>query len=106
MASDKVAIALAEKIINFQQRVAARLNNWFNNYSVNQKKGILIISCALFASVLISGAFSSFYGMPLLSQNYSSAHIGQASDIPKIPKEKSQITDSLTKKKVNHGNNF
>lgn len=96
--TDKVAIALAGKIIGIQRRLSAFLNAWFNGYSSRKKKCILMLLCLVVFLVLLSGVFSSFNRMPLLSQNYSSTHIGQASDTPKPQTENSQITDSLTKK--------
>jgi hypothetical protein len=48
---------------------------------------------------LVASAFSTYYTIPKLSQNYSSAHIGMASDVPGPNINKLQLTDSLTLKK-------
>lgn len=97
--SDKVAASLAKQIINFQIRFSACLNRRFNSYSNPQKKQIAIAIGLITAIVLMSSSFSSFYTIPKLSQNYTSAHIGQASDFPDPQFIKRQLTDSLTKKK-------
>ena len=50
--------------------------------------------------LLITGVFSSYYSIPLWSNNnYTSAHIGMASETPKPNFSKHQLTDSLTIKK-------
>ena len=97
--SDKVAAALAKQIINFQIRFSDWLSRWFNTYSIRQKKQIAIAIGLLTSIVLISTSFCSFYTIPKLSQNYTSAHIGQASEVPGPQFIKRQLTDSLTKKK-------
>jgi len=97
--SDKVAASLAKQIINFQIRFSAWLNRWFNAYSIRQKKQIAIAIGLLTFIILISSSFCSFYTIPKLSQNYTSAHIGQASEFPDPQFIKRQLTDSLTKKK-------
>lgn len=97
--SDKVAASLAKYILKLQIRFSASLNRWFNAYSLRQKKQIAI-AIGLFTSIiLISSSFCGFYTIPKLSQNYTSAHIGQASDLPDHHFTKHQLTDSLTKKK-------
>lgn len=97
--SDKVAASLAKQIINFQTLFSAGLNRWFNAYTIRQKKQIAIAIGLLISIILISSSFCSFYTIPKLSQNYTSAHIGQASDFPNPRFIKRQLTDSLTKKK-------
>src|SRR3982750_3080863 len=97
--SDKVAASLAKQIINFQIRFSAWLNRRFNAYSIRQKKQIAIAIGLITVIVLMSSSFSSFYTIPKLSQNYTSAHIGQASDFPDPQFINRQLTDSLTKKK-------
>ncbi len=97
--SDKVAASLAKQIISIQLRFSACLNKWFNAYSLRQKKQITIAIGLITAIVLLSGSFCSFYTIPKLSQNYTSAHIGQASEFPGVQFNKRQLTDSLTKKK-------
>jgi hypothetical protein len=97
--TDKVAASLAKQIINFQIRISAWLNRWFNAYSILQKKQIAIAIGLITSIVLVSTSFCSFYTIPKLSQNYTSAHIGQASEFPDPQFIKLQLTDSLTKKK-------
>ena len=97
--SDKVAASLAKLIINIQIRFADWLNHWFNTYSIRQKKQITIATGLLTAIILLSSSFCSFYTIPKISQNYTSAHIGQAPQFPDPQFIKRQLTDSLTKKK-------
>ncbi|MDN3584936.1 hypothetical protein [Mucilaginibacter flavus] len=97
--SDKVAASLAKQIITFQTRFSTCLNKWFNAYTVRQKKRIAIAVGMLTSIILVSSSFCSFYTIPKLSQNYTSAHIGQASEFPDPQFIKRQLTDSLTKKK-------
>ncbi|NNU33679.1 hypothetical protein HK413_05125 [Mucilaginibacter sp. S1162] len=97
--NDRLAASLARKIVKFQRQISGRLNRWFNAFSINQKKRVVIIFGSLIAAVLIGGLFYPSYTIPKLSQNYSSAHIGQASDTPKPQLSKRQLTDSLTKRK-------
>ncbi|MBS1526382.1 hypothetical protein [Mucilaginibacter ginkgonis] len=97
--SDKVAASLAKRIINIQLYFSARLNKWFNAYSLRQKKQIAIAIALLTSIILISSSFCSFYTIPKLTQNYTSAHIGRASEFPDPHFIKRQLTDSLTKKK-------
>lgn len=97
--SDKVAALLAKQIISLQIGFSAWLNGWFNSYSIRQKKQIAIAIGLLTAIIIISSSFCSFYTIPKLSQNYTSAHIGQASEFPNPQFIKRQLTDSLTKKK-------
>lgn len=99
MVSDRVAIMIANKIMAAQRYLSSLLNNWFNGRSVRGKKTILIAVGLLVAIMLVASAFSSFYTIPKLSQNYSSAHIGMASDMPGPKTSKLQLTDSLTLKK-------
>lgn len=97
--SDRFAASLAKQIINFQIRISAWLNKWFNAYSIRQKKQMAIAIGLLTSIILISTSFCGFYTIPKISQNYTSAHIGQASDFPDPQFIKRQLTDSLTKKK-------
>lgn len=97
--SDKVAARLAKQIINFQDLFSGRLNKWFNAYTICQKKQIVIAIGLLTSILLIGSSFCNFYTLPKLSQNYTSAHIGQASEFPNPQFIKRQLTDSLTKKK-------
>ena len=97
--SDKVAASMAKQIIRFQVRFSAWLNNWFNAYSIRQKKQVAIAIGLLTSIILLSTSFCSFYTIPKISQNYTSAHIGQASEFPDPKFIKRQLTDSLTKKK-------
>jgi hypothetical protein len=98
--SDQLAAVLAKKLIKLQYRIAQSLNAWFNAYSIQQKKWIVLSSGLLVAGLLITGVSSSYYCIPLWSQrNYTSAHIGIASETPKPNFSKHQLTDSLTKKK-------
>ena len=97
--SDKVAASLSNQIITFQTRFSAWLNKWFNAYTVPQKKQIAIAIGLFSAIILVSSSFCSIYTLPKLSQNYTSAHIGQASEFPDPQFIKRQLTDSLTIKK-------
>ncbi|GAB2977368.1 hypothetical protein GCM10027049_10560 [Mucilaginibacter puniceus] len=98
--NDQLAAVLANRLIKVQFRIAQYLNAWFNAYSVKQRKWILLSSGVLIAGLLIAGVFSSFYSISLWSQgNYTSAHIGMASEIPKPNFSKHQLIDSLTIKK-------
>lgn len=97
--SDKVAASFAKQIITFQTRFSTWLNRWFNAYSIRQKKQIAIAIGILTTVILVSSSFCSSYTIPKLSQNYTSAHIGQASEFPDPQFIKRQLTDSLTKKK-------
>jgi hypothetical protein len=97
--SDKVAASLAKQIIDFQNRFSTWLNRWFNACTVRQKKRIAIAFGLLTSIMLISSSFCSFYTIPKLSQNYTSPHIGQASEFPDPQFIKRQLTDSLTNKK-------
>jgi hypothetical protein len=99
--NDQLAAVLAKKLIQLQYRIAQSLNDWFNAYSIQQKKWILLSSALLVAGLLITGVFSSYYSISLWSQgNYTSAHIGMASETPKLNfNSKHQLTDSLTIKK-------
>lgn len=97
--TDKVAARLANLIIVIQQRVSEWLNQRFNAYSTQGKKRIIIVFGLVISIFLVVGSFSSFYTIPKLSQNYTSAHIGLPSDLPKPLFTKRQLTDSLTKKK-------
>ena len=97
--SDKVAASLAKQIINLQIFFSTWLNRWFNAFSVRQKKQIAIAIGFVTSIVLMCGSFCSLYTIPKLSQNYTSAHIGQASEFPDPQFIKRQLTDSLTKKK-------
>jgi hypothetical protein len=98
--NDQLAAVLANRLIKVQCHIAKYLNAWFNAYSVKQKKWILVLSGSLVAGLLITGVFSSFYSIPLWSKgNYTSTHIGMASEIPKPNLSKHQLIDSLTIKK-------
>jgi len=97
--SDKVAARLAKQIINFQDIFSGWLNRWFNAYTIRQKKQIAIAIGLLTSILLIGSSFCSFYTLPKLSQNYTSAHIGKASEFPDPQFIKRQLTDSLIKKK-------
>jgi hypothetical protein len=97
--TDKVATYLANQIIRAKYYLAQSLNQWFNAYPAPLKKKILVAAGLLFSIVLVGGAFSSTYTMPGLSQNFTSAHIGQSSDLPKPKFYKRQLIDSLTIKK-------
>ena len=97
--SDKVAASLAKKIMNIQLYFSAGLNKWFNAYSIRQKKQMAISIGLLTSIILISTSFCGFYTIPKISRNYTSAHIGQASNFPDPQFIKRQLTDSLTKKK-------
>jgi hypothetical protein len=99
MVSDKLAIIIANRMMAAQRYLSGSLNKWFNGRSVRGKKSILIAFGLLVAIMLVTSAFSSFYTIPKLSQNYSSAHIGMASDVPGPNINKLQLTDSLTLKK-------
>jgi len=97
--SNKVAGLLANAIIKVQVSCSTWLNQKFNGYSTQEKKR-LMISIGLIASIfLIAGSFSSFYSIPRLSQNYTSAYIGMPSELPKPAISVHQSTDSLTKTK-------
>lgn len=89
-------------IVNRQLRCAMWLNKRFNSFSKQQKKRTLIIAGLLFATLLALGLVPSFYTIPTLSPNYTSAHIGQPSELPKPGFGKPQLTDSITIKKVDH----
>jgi hypothetical protein len=99
MVSDRVAIMIANNIMAVQRYLSSSLNTWFNGRSVRGKKTILIAVGLLVAIMLVASAYSSYYTIPKLSQNYSSAHIGMASDMPGPKTSKLQLTDSLTLKK-------
>ena len=97
--SNKVAGLLANAIIKVQVGCSTWLNQKFNGYSTRGKKRLLI-SIGLIASIfLMADSFSSFYPIPRLSQNYTSAHIGMPSELPKPAISVLQLTDSLTKTK-------
>ena len=96
----QLATVIASRLIKSQRCLAQYLNTWFNAYSINQKKWMLLSAGLLISASLITGIFSSFYSIPLLPQsNYSSAHIGMASGIPDHNFNKHQLTDSSTIKK-------
>ena len=96
----QLAIVIANRLIKSQHWIAQYLNTWFNAYSINQKKWMLLCIGSLVSVFLIAGIFSSFYSIPLIPQNnYSSAHIGMASGIPERNFNKHQLTDSSTIKK-------
>jgi hypothetical protein len=97
--SNKVAGLLANAIIKVQVGCSNWLNQKFNGYSTQGKKRLLIAIGLLTSIFLIASSFSSFYTIPKLSQNYSSAHIGMSSDMPKPIINEHQLTDSLTKTK-------
>ncbi len=97
--TEKVAAYLANQIIRAKCHLAQCLNQWFNAYTVRLKKRILIGAGLVLSIVLVGSAFSPSYTLPRLSQNYTSAHIGQSSDLPKPNLSKRQLTDSLTIKK-------
>ncbi len=96
--TDKVAASLAGNIIKFQLRWSGWLNQRFNAYSTRGKKRIIIVFVLLTSVLLLAGSFCSFYTLPKLSQNYTTAHIGLPSDLPKPHISNRQLTDSLTKK--------
>ena len=96
--NDQFAAVIANRLIKSQRGIAQYLNAWFNAYSINQKKWMLLGIGLLVSVFLIAGIFSSFYSIPLLPQsNFSSAHIGMASGISEL--NKNQLTDSSTIKK-------
>lgn len=97
--SNKVAGLLANAIIKGQVCCSTWLNQKFNGYSTQGKKRLLISIGLIAAIFLITGSFSSFYSIPKLSQNYTSAHIGMPSELPKPAINVHQLTDSLTKTK-------
>lgn len=97
--TDKVAVRLAGLIIAQQLRFSVWLNRRFNAWSTGQKKKAAIIAGLLFALPLALGTIPSLYTIPALSQNYTSAHIGLPSGLPKPEFDKPQLTDSLTIKK-------
>lgn len=97
--SDKVAATVAKQIIKLQARISDWLNKWFNSYTIRQRKQIAIAIGLLTAILLVGSSFCSFYTIPKLSQNYTSAHIGQASEFPDPQIIKRQLTDSVTKRK-------
>ncbi len=95
--NERLAAIIATKLIGVKYRLATILSKWFNRRSVSQKKWI-VISVGLFvAAILVTGVCSSFYTIPLQrDQNYSSAHIGMPSVIPRQKIHNNQLTDSLT----------
>ncbi len=97
--SNKVADMLANVIIKVQIACSNWLNQKFNAFSTQGKKRLLIAIGFMTSCFLIAGSFCFFYTIPKLSQNYSSAHIGMPSDMPKPIINEHQLTDSLTKTK-------
>jgi hypothetical protein len=97
--ADKVAARVACFIVNQQLCCAMWLNKRFNAFSKQQKKRTLIFAGLLFATLLALGLIPSLYTIPSLSQNYTAAHIGQPSELPKPGFGKPQLTDSITIKK-------
>lgn len=97
--NNKVAANLANVIIKVQIVCSNWLNQKFNACSTQGKKRLLIAIGFITSLFLIAGSFCSFYTIPKLSQNYSSAHIGMPSDMPKPTINEHQLTDSLTKTK-------
>ncbi len=99
MLTEKVAGRIARVILTAQRRVSEWLNRKVNTWSNRGKKTALIITGVVTSILLISGTFTSYYRMPRLSQNYTSAHIGMASGLPQPKVQQRQLTDSLTIKK-------
>jgi hypothetical protein len=97
--TDKVASILANLILHMQTCSSGWLNQRFNSCSTQEKKRLTVIIGLLSSILLIAGSFCSLYTIPKLSQNYSSAHIGMPSNLPKPHLNERQLTDSLTKKK-------
>lgn len=96
--TDKVAQYLAALILKVRRFLSGMLNHWFDQYSLRQQKVIVISVGILSGFFLLAGTFSSFYTVPKLSQSFSTAHIGIASDIPQPHHSKKQLTDPLTLK--------
>ena len=99
LVSDKIAAIVAGKITLIQFKVSGCLNRRFNSYSTFKKKRLLFTIGGLLAILLITSAFTSFYTIPKLSQNFTSVHIGMPSDVPGLKLNKRQLTDSLNLKK-------
>ncbi len=97
--SNKLAGLLANAIIKVQAGCSTWLNQKFNSYSTQGKKRLLISIGMIASTFLIAGSITSFYPIPRLSQNYTSAHIGMPSELPKPVINVHQLTDSLTKTK-------
>jgi len=97
--SNKIATLLANVIIKIQINCSIWLNRKFNAYSTQGKKRVIIAIALITGIFLITGSFTSFYPLPKLSQNYTSAHIGMPSELPKPTISVHQLTDSLTKTK-------
>jgi hypothetical protein len=98
--NDRLAAAIAGKIIDLQTILALRLNRWFNSFSTARKKWMLVSIGALISGVLISGICTSTLTMPLTEQDtYTAGHIGRPSGQSQTQTQKKQLTDSLTIKK-------
>jgi hypothetical protein len=96
-ASDRAAMAIANRILRLQKHLATAINRWFNGFSQKQQKWILcLVALALMTWLLTSlrGPFNAFLKQSKIP--YSAVHIGQPSDLPTPHHGQNQLTDSLT----------
>jgi len=93
---DQFAALLANAIIRNQLRSSAWLNRKFNAFSTRGKKCFVFLVGLLAVAFLTATSLFSFYQLPRLSQNFSSANIGRPSALPESGNAK-LLTDSLTK---------
>ncbi|MDB5122377.1 MAG: hypothetical protein JWP94_506 [Mucilaginibacter sp.] len=91
---DQIARTIADRIIQWQHLLAAKLNKRVNRYSKRRQKWLLWIFCGLFACSLIICLIIPFQNeVTTQDHNYQPVHIGLPSEVPTRP------TDSLTTKK-------
>ncbi len=96
---DAIAQAMARKILRLQSLIAGQINAWFNEFTLRQKKGILLIIAMLFSGILLAGLYYPGYTVPKLkSGGYAAGFLGRPSGIQASKTNNNPIIDSLTQK--------
>jgi hypothetical protein len=99
-AGDELARTIADRIIRSQQLIAAKMNRYFNGFSKQRQKWLLLIFCGSSAAWLICCLLVPNHkmAMKMPGNAYQTVHIGMPSEIPPKPAQ-SKTNDPLTNKK-------
>jgi hypothetical protein len=95
---DQLAGMIANQIILWQWRLAAKLNKVVNRLTKKHQQWMLLIFCAISSVCLALCLYVPFGKMAMTEHNYQPVHIGLPSDLP-LRREHLSTTDSLTTKK-------
>ncbi len=94
---DRLALAIANRIIRQQLRLSGALNNWFSKLTPVKKKRVYYLFFAVACLILtgsVPGSWNRFgSGMP--TRPYIPAHIGLPSGVKNVSRA-APLQDSLT----------